>query len=176
MFGDRSLAVSVLAMPAACGSAVRSACPSPAAIPPHLCRDESRQKCSGQPGYGRPGRWRRHCRIPLTLHPPKTAPEDRCQASPSTSCCYSPWVMGRPGPGPGGRLPSHTVSLFRCSREPKVSLPRRSRARRPTLPDRLRGQHSVSLRVLGHLETQRLAPASRQAETSTTSPAPPTSL
>ena len=50
-----------------------------------------------------------------------------------------PWVMGRPGPGPGGRLPSHTVGLFRCSREPKVSLPRRSRARRPTLPDRLRG-------------------------------------
>ena len=34
---------------------------SPAAIPPHLCRDESRQKCSGQPGCGRPGRWRRVC-------------------------------------------------------------------------------------------------------------------
>ena len=32
-----------------------------AAIPPHLCRDESRQKCSGQPGYGRPGRWHRQC-------------------------------------------------------------------------------------------------------------------
>ena len=54
-----------------------------------------------------------------------------------------PWVMGRSGPGPGGRLPSHTVGLFRCSREPKVSLPRRSRARRPTLPDRLRGQRST---------------------------------
>ena len=73
----------------ACGSAVRSACLSPAAIPPHLCRDESRQKCSGQPGYGRPGRWRRHCRIPLPLHPPKTAPERWCLALPSTSCCYS---------------------------------------------------------------------------------------
>ena len=40
-------------------------------------------------------------------------------------------LLGRPGPGPGGRLPSHIVGLFRCSREPKVSLPRRSRARRP---------------------------------------------
>jgi len=33
-----------------------------AAIPPHLCRDESRQKCSGQPGHSRPGCWRRGCR------------------------------------------------------------------------------------------------------------------
>jgi len=39
--------------------------------------------------------------------------------------------VGRPGPGHGGRLPTHIVGLFRCSREPKVSLPRRSRARRP---------------------------------------------
>ena len=51
--------------------------------------------------------------------------------------------LGRSGPGPGGRLPSHTVGLFRCSREPIVSLPRRSRARRPTLPDRLRDQRST---------------------------------
>ena len=51
--------------------------------------------------------------------------------------------LGRPGPGPGGRLPSHIVGLFRCSREPEVSLPRRSRARRPTLPDRLRRQRST---------------------------------
>ena len=88
----------------------------------------------------------------------------------------APRVLGRPGPGPGGRLPSHTVGLFRCSREPKVSLPRRSRARRSTLPDRLRGQRSTSFRALGHLETQRLVPASKQAITSTTSPAPATSL
>ncbi len=39
--------------------------------------------------------------------------------------------MGRPGPGPGGRLLTHIVGLFHCSREPKVSLPRRSRARQP---------------------------------------------
>ena len=88
----------------------------------------------------------------------------------------APRVLGRPGPGPGGRLPTYIVGLFRCSREPKVSLPRRSRARRPSLPDRFRGQRSTLFRALGHLETQRLAPASKQAITSTTSPAPATSL
>ena len=31
------------------------------AIPPHRSRDESRPPCSGRPGYGRPGRWRRQC-------------------------------------------------------------------------------------------------------------------
>ena len=36
-----------------------------AAIPPHLCREESRQKCSGQQGHGRPGCWRRHCQFGL---------------------------------------------------------------------------------------------------------------
>ena len=39
--------------------------------------------------------------------------------------------MGRSVPDPGGSLPTHSVGLFRCSREPCVSLPRRSRARRP---------------------------------------------
>jgi len=61
--------------------------------------------------------------------------------------------VSRSGSGPVGRLPTHTVGLFRCSREPVVSLPRRSRARRPTLPDRLRGQRSAALRALGHCET-----------------------
>ena len=32
-----------------------------AAIPPHLCRGKPRQKCSGRPGCGRPGRWRSVC-------------------------------------------------------------------------------------------------------------------
>ena len=40
-----------------------SPCLCPAAIPPHLCRGEPRQKCSGQPGGGsRSGCWRRQCR------------------------------------------------------------------------------------------------------------------
>ena len=34
-----------------------------AAIPPHLRRGKPRRKCSGQPGCGRPGRWRRHCQF-----------------------------------------------------------------------------------------------------------------
>ena len=33
-----------------------------AAIPPHLRRGKPRRKCSGRPGHGRPGRWRRGCR------------------------------------------------------------------------------------------------------------------
>ena len=47
--------------------------------------------------------------------------------------------LGRPGPGRGGRLPTLRAGLFRCFREPVVSLPRRSRARRPHTQDRLRG-------------------------------------
>ena len=66
--------------------------------------------------------------------------EDRCtphQRHPALT------PLSRPGSGAGGRLPTHIVGLFRCSREPEVSLPRRSRARRPTLPDRLRHQRST---------------------------------
>ena len=75
-----------------------------------------------------------------------------------------PWVMGRSGPGPGGRLPTHIVGLFRCSREPKVSLPRRSRARRPHAsrpPPRLR---STSFRALWHWKTCRRLPHRGQRE------------
>ena len=71
--------------------------------------------------------------------------------------------MGRPGPGPGGRLPSHSVGLFRCSREPEVSLPRRSRARRPTLPDRLRGQRSTRIARSASLVIDGLVAGTRKA-------------
>ena len=87
--------------------------------------------------------------------------------------------LGRSGPGPGGRLPTRSAGLFRCSREPEVSLPRRSRARRPHTSRPPPGptlQSLRSFRVLGHLETQRLAPASKPATIPTTSPAPPPSL
>ena len=59
-----------------------------------------------QPSASAPGCWRRQCRDSATLR--------------------------RSGPGPGGSLPTHNVGLFRCSREPCVSLPRRSKARRPS--------------------------------------------
>ena len=51
-----------------------------AAIPPHLCREESRQKCSGQPGGSRPGCWRRECQSPrLCVKTVVLAPKSCCQ-------------------------------------------------------------------------------------------------
>jgi len=88
-------------------------------------------------------------------------------------------LLGRSGPGPGGRLPSHNVGLFRCSREPKVSLPRRSRARRPTRCQTASRAtlHSLrSFRALGHWETLRRASARTTSRNETTSPASPTRL
>ena len=41
-------------------------------------------KPSGQPGGRRPACWRRQCRDSAALHPPQTAPERQCQASPRT--------------------------------------------------------------------------------------------
>ena len=75
-----------------------------------------------------------------------------------------PWVMGRPGPGPGGRLPTHIVGLFRCSREPKVSLPRRSRARRPHASRPPPRPRSTSFRALWHWKTCRRLPHRGQRE------------
>lgn len=72
-------------------------------------------------------------------------------------------LLGRSGPGPGGRLPSHNVGLFRCSREPDVSLPRRSRARRP--PARFRrpppGPRSTRCARSAPLVTGRLVAGAR---------------
>ena len=82
--------------------------------------------------------------------------------------------VGRSGPGPGGRLPSHNVGLFRCSREPYVSLPRRSRVRRPhTCQTASRATlHSLrSFRALWHWKTQSRVPASKRVCKPATSPA-----
>ena len=116
------------------------------AIPPHLRREESRRKCSGQAGHSRPHPLPAvgadsvsHRRSALRHSPPPSScaachrlrrghsarPDGR---EPST---FGPG-MGRSVPDPGGSLPTHNVGLFRCSREPCVSLPRRSRARRPS--------------------------------------------
>jgi hypothetical protein len=105
-----------------------------AAIPTHLCREESRQKCSGQQGSSRSGCWRRLCQssfqgnktFALAALPrcqPQTAP-----VAPHQRCCRCARIrrsvpvredrctphqrhlaltpLGRPGPGAGGRLPS----------------------------------------------------------------------
>ena len=135
-------------------------CSNLPAIPPHLRREESRRKCSGQAGSGPPVRWRRQCQssqicspafasAQLLRCPPQTARfpphQRRClcasvrrsvpvrgdrRATHQRPLALTP--LSRSGSGPVGRLPSHNVGLFRCSREPCVSLPRRSRARRPS--------------------------------------------
>ena len=178
-----------------------------AAIPPGLCREESRQKPSGRPGSSRPGCRRRQCQssfqgiktFALAALPrcqPQTAPvpphqrrrlrafirrsvpvrEDRC--TPHQRRCHAHRV-GRSGPGPGGRLPSHNVGLFRCSREPCVSLPRRSRARRPSRCQTASRAtlHSLrSFRALGHWETLSRASARTASRNNATSPASTTRL
>ena len=58
----------------------------------------------------------------------------------------------------------------------KSPSPRTVKARHPPAPDRLRRQRSTSFRALGHLETQRPAPASMPVLSSTTTPAPSSSL
>jgi len=88
-------------------------------------------------------------------------------------------AVGRSGPGPGESLPAHNVGLFRCSREPCVSLPRRSRARRPPRCQTLSGAtlHSLrSFRALGHWETLSRASARPASRKGTTSHASPTRL
>ena len=87
--------------------------------------------------------------------------------------------VGCSSPGPGGRLPSHNVGLFRCSREPCVSLPRRSRARRPSRCQTASRAtlHSLrSFRALGHWETLSRASARTASKKETTSPASTTRL
>lgn len=178
-----------------------------AAIPPGLCREESRQKPSGRPGHGRPGRWRRQCQSSFQgIKTFALAALPRCQPQtarfhPHQRCCLRASIrgtvpvrenrriplhrhlaltpLGRSGPGPGGRLPSHNVGLFRCSREPCVSLPRRSRARRPSRCQTASRAtlHSLrSFRALGHWETLSRASARPASRNETTSPASPTRL
>ena len=173
-----------------------------AAIPPGLCREESRPKPSGRPGSSRPGCRRRQCQssfqgiktfglAALPRCQPQTAPmppHQRCRLRasirgtvPVRGNRHTPHhrhltltPLGRSGPGPGGRLPSHNVGLFRCSREPYVSLPRRSRARRPSRCQTASRAtlHSLrSFRALWHWKTQSRAPASKRVCKPATSPA-----
>ena len=143
-------------------------------------------KPSGRPGHGRPGRWRRQCQSSQICSaayaaaqnprcPPQTARfrphqrrcllllfEGQCLFAktvvPRSTVSASLTPLGRPGPGRGGRLPTLRAGLFRCSREPEVSLPRRSRARRPHTQDRLRGHAPLRSAPYG---TARLLAATR---------------
>ena len=110
-------------------------CSNLPAIPPHLRREESRQKCSGQAGHSRPhplpAVGADSVGIPLRCTRHRLRRGDSARPDGREPSTFDPG-MGRSVPGPGGSLPTHNVGLFRCSREPCVSLPRRSRARRPS--------------------------------------------
>ncbi len=132
----------------------------------------------------------------LPRRPSSTArfrPLERCRVGasirrsvPVRGNCHTPLhrhlaltPVGCSSPGPGGRLPSHIVGLFRCSREPYVSLPRRSRARRPSRCQTASRAtlHSLrSFRALGHWETLSRASARTASRKGTASPASPTRL
>ena len=129
-----------------------SSTPPPGRIPPEVFRASRRQ----------PSRllaqtlsvWSTAAPFPKL---PKTAPVRQCQAFGRGRCSFD-LAMGRSGPGPGGRLSALRAGLFRCSREPCVSLPRRSRARRPHLFQTASGAtlHSLrSFRALWHWQTHR---------------------
>ena len=131
-----------------------------------------------QPKPPQTARFRPHQRRRLRAYIRRSVPvrEDRCTPHQRQ---YRAHKVSRSGSGPGGRLPSHNVGLFRCSREPKVSLPRRSRARRPTRCQTASRAtlHSLrSFRALGHWETLRRASARTTSRNETTSPASPTRL
>lgn len=145
------------------------------AIPPHLCRGEPRQKCSGRPGCSRPGCWRSVCQD----KPATPCAVGTVSARPSAigDILRGDLAMGRPGPGPGGRLPNPSAACL-CRGLGASGLPALvpSKPVSPPAPDRLQDQRSTAFRALGHLETQTPAPASMPATIPTTSPAPPPGL
>ena len=123
-----------------------------AAIPPHLCREESRQKCSGQPGCSRPGCWRRQCQSSQICSatyvaaqnprcPPQTAPvhaphQRQCVVPLFDCLCqFAKTVISRitvsaaltgwavPAQAPEAVCPNPSLPVFAGGREPKVSRP-----------------------------------------------------
>ncbi len=118
-------------------------------------------------------RFRPHqgCRRCASIRRSVPVREDRCTPRQRQ---YRAHTVSRSGSGPVGRLSTLRVSLFRCSREPKVSLPRRSRVRRPhTCQTASRATlHSLrSFRALWHWKTQSRVPASKRVCKRATSPA-----
>ena len=134
-------------------------------------------KPSGRPGSSRSGCWRRQCPssrhwfsacafIPAPCCPPQTARRFRINGvvmysystgtarerggvypARTSSCAHS---FGPSRPRPGRPSATRSVGLFRCSREPEVSLPRRSRALRPHASRPPPRPRSTAFRALGH--------------------------
>ena len=124
-----------------------------AAIPPHRSRDESRPQCSGQPGYGRPGRWRRQCQSSQICSATNVAAQNpRCQPQTARSlphqrrcvvllfdgqCLFAWTVVPRfkvcarsllwavPAQAPEAVCPSLLLPVFAGVWEPEVSQPLR---------------------------------------------------
>ena len=122
-----------------------------AAIPPHLCRDESRQKCSGQPGCSPLGCWHRQCQSSrLCSAACAAAQNSRCQPQtvpvpPRQRCCVVPLFVGQclfantvvprinvgarsllwavPAQTPEAVCQSLPLPVFAGGREPEVSRP-----------------------------------------------------
>jgi hypothetical protein len=105
-----------------------------AAIPPHLCREESRQKCSGHPGSGPSARWRRLCQPPfqgiktfalvaLPRCQPQTAPGGTVSALISAGSFDSALLWAVPAQAPERVCLTRPLSVFAGGREPKVSRP-----------------------------------------------------
>lgn len=91
-----------------------------AAIPPHLCRGNPRQKCSGQQGHSRPGCWRRQS-------PDKPALDCAGGTVPGLTATsllpsFQQWAV--PAQAPEAVCPP-TPSVFVGVWEPKVSQPLR---------------------------------------------------
>ena len=102
-----------------------------------------------------------------------TAPEsvEGCTPLDRQSCAHT---VGRPGPGPGGRLPNPSaVGLCRglgARGLPALAPPKPATH---TAPDRLRGQRSTAFRALDGLETLARGPEPATVPASTAEPAPP---
>ena len=129
----------------------------PAAIPPHLCRGEPRQKCSGQPGGSRSGCWRRQCRN-------KSATDCAGASMPGSIRCRERYTAiqanepSRLSPVRPSVHPSRPVSSAPLLRPDGLrSIPLRSPAA-PTTPDRLPGHAPLRSASYG---TARLLAATR---------------
>ena len=87
-------------------------------------------------------------------------------------CCAH--TVGRPGPGPGGRLPNPSaVGLCRglgARGLPALAPPKPAT---PTAPDRLRGLRSTAFRALDGLETLARGPEPATVPVSMADPAQP---
>jgi len=105
-----------------------------AAIPPHICREESRQKCSGHPGSGPLARWRSLCQSSFqgiktfalaapTRCQPQTAPGGTVSALISPESFDSALLWAVPAQAPERFSLTRPLSVFAGGREPKVSRP-----------------------------------------------------